>query len=493
MSFTLLSKSKYIAGPILMVVLLTLFSIVAHATPTQHGVSGLLNQPTADTLDSGNISAGLWIDSSSHSTSSRATIIPISLTLGLGSFLEAYGSFPNIMLNSDETQSDRGYASIGLKARILGKRSSPYKLALDLQARRHVSDIAEQDGKTDLLARTILTMKKGRFGLHLNAGFLKNDDIFGAADQIVAGAGIEYFPLARLRLIAELEGATERISGVDNKIDLLTGFQYFFSPHLTFHAGFGSGFTGASADWRFLAGVSTSQGIGTFTKPVPRIIAPVLPKNNKPATVKKAKFKTITPLLPMSRLGKPEPKIDTELPVKPGQEEVTVEPGSQIKLANNLSPATLPVGPVSSPVPATKDKIEEHFKAVRPIKTVVYRKFRFDDVNFSFDQHSLSAAGKKAVALVAASLRKEKKWFLILINGHTDAIGSAEYNEKLSYRRATSVGSQLVINEGFDPARIFIKGLGESEPLASNKSTQGRRKNRRAEILVLLPQGEGRK
>ncbi len=476
---------------ILILVLLFMSLLTAQATPTQFGVSGLLSQPTADTLDSGNISIGLWANGSDQQASDGATIVPVSLTLGLGTFLEAYGSFPNLLFNDEETDSGRGYANLGFKARVFGKRSSPYKLALDLQARRHIADDANRDGLTDLLARSIFTMKKGRFGLHLNAGFLKNDDAFGADDQLVAGTGLEFFPMARLRLIAEVAGATERFSGMDNELEAMAGFQYFFSPHLTLHAGFGAGLTDASPDWRLLIGLSTSQGIGTFTKPVPRIIEPVLPDQKTASTAKKSKFKTITPLLPMSKLGKPEPKIETELPVNPGEEELVVEPENQIKMASNVLSAALPITPVSSPAPpskATQAKPEESFQAVRPIKTVVYRKFRFDDVNFAYDQHSLTETGVRAIAQVAASLRKEKKWFLIRINGHTDSVGSEEYNNKLSYRRASSVGKQLVVNEGFDPARIFIKGLGELEPLETNKTADGRRKNRRAEILVLLPQ-----
>lgn len=475
------------------VVLICQFALQAQATPTQYGVSGLLNQPTADTLDSGNISIGLWINSSEHSSGETATIMPVSLTLGLGSFLEAYGSFPNLLFNDEETVSGRGFASLGFKARVIGRRSSPHKVAFDLQAWQQISDDESKDGNNDFMVRAIYTMKKGRFGLHANTGYLMNDDNSGYDDQIVAAVGLEYFPMARLRMIAEIEGKTERASGLENELELTAGLQYFFSPHLTFHLGVGAGLTDASADWRVLAGISTSQGIGTFTKPIPRIIEPVLPEKKPESAAKKFKFKTITPLLPMSRLAKPEPKIESELPVNPGEQEIIVKPENQIMLASALLPATMPVSPISSPVPkpqSHKLKPVESFTAVKPIKTVVYRKFRFDDLDFAFDQHSLSEMGIKAVAQVAASLRNEKKWFLLRINGHTDAIGSADYNVKLSNRRAASVGRQLVVNEGFDPARMFIKGMGESEPLASNKTAAGRRKNRRVEILILLPQKE---
>ncbi len=292
MKFLLLKIFKIIA----LLTAVVVFGVFrAQATPTQFGVSGLLNQPTADTLDSGNISVGLWINASEQSTSDGATIIPVSLTLGLGSFLEAYGSFPNLLFNDQETASGRGFANLGFKARVLGKRSSPYKLALDLQAWRQIADDVNRDGKTDLLARAIFTAKSGRFGLHSNIGYQINDDSFGDDDQLVTAAGIEFFPMARLRLVAELEAKTARMSGLDKELEVMAGFQYFFSPHLTFHIGAGTGLTDASADWRVLAGVSTSQGIGTFTKPIPRIIEPAVPEE-KAAKVKKSKFKTITPL-----------------------------------------------------------------------------------------------------------------------------------------------------------------------------------------------------
>ena len=470
--------------------LLALFLFVAEAvaTPTQYGVSGLLSQPSADTLESGNISIGLWLNGSHLNAGESANIMPFSITLGLGNFIEAYGSYPNLLFNNEEADSGRGFANIGIKTRVLGKRSSPYKLAIDLQARRHIVDEETRDGETGLLARAIATFKTDRFGMHINSGYLKNDSDYGRDDQILAGAALEYFPMARLRMIAELDFATPRADGFEEEAELMAGLQYFYSPHLTLHAGFGLGLTDSSPEWRFLTGITTSQGIGTFTKPIPKIVRPVLPKASQEKPKKTSKFKTITTLLPMSRLAKPAPVVKSELPVNPGEEKVIVEPATQLIVPANTDQKPAQVTPVSSPVPERMVEKQEPFKAVQPIKTVVYRKFRFGDINYSFDQHSLSEAGVKALSLVADSLRKEKKWFLIRIDGHTDSIGSEIYNEKLSYRRAVSVGRQLVAHEGFDPARIFIKGFGESDPVASNKTAEGRMSNRRVEILVLLPE-----
>ena len=71
----------------------------------------------------------------------------------------------------------------------------------------------------------------------------------------------------------------------------------------------------------------------------------------------------------------------------------------------------------------------------------------------------------------------------IEIIGHTDSIGEDEYNKKLSFARAKSVGKYLVDN-GIDSKRLTYKGMGSAMPVADNKSKQGRSKNRRTEIII---------
>ncbi|WP_432613105.1 OmpA family protein [Geotalea uraniireducens] len=117
----------------------------------------------------------------------------------------------------------------------------------------------------------------------------------------------------------------------------------------------------------------------------------------------------------------------------------------------------------------------------------VYRKFRFPDVTFDFDQWSLSEEGRKSLAEVAELIRNDKKWVYLRVDGHTDNIGSSSYNMDLSLKRAISVASYLIAREGIDPSRVFIKGLGKSKPLADNATAEGRKLNRRCEILFLVP------
>lgn len=72
----------------------------------------------------------------------------------------------------------------------------------------------------------------------------------------------------------------------------------------------------------------------------------------------------------------------------------------------------------------------------------------------------------------------------ISIEGHTDSVGSDEYNEALSQRRAEAVKTALVA-KGVGTERIAVRGLGKRVPIASNSTAQGRQLNRRVEVVVL--------
>jgi len=105
------------------------------------------------------------------------------------------------------------------------------------------------------------------------------------------------------------------------------------------------------------------------------------------------------------------------------------------------------------------------------------------DTFFDFDKSTLKPEGRQVldqVAQQASSINLET----IIAVGHTDSIGSDAYNLKLSQRRAASVKNYLV-SKGVDPNRVYTEGKGESQPIASNKTREGRAKNRRVEIEIV--------
>ena len=105
------------------------------------------------------------------------------------------------------------------------------------------------------------------------------------------------------------------------------------------------------------------------------------------------------------------------------------------------------------------------------------------DVLFDFDKSVLKPEGKAKLDDLAGKVKAINLEVVIAI-GHTDSIGSDAYNQKLSVRRAESVKAYLV-SKGVEPNRIYTEGKGEKQPVASNKTKDGRQKNRRVEIEVI--------
>lgn len=101
----------------------------------------------------------------------------------------------------------------------------------------------------------------------------------------------------------------------------------------------------------------------------------------------------------------------------------------------------------------------------------------FHGVLFDFDKATIKAGFEKLFDN-AIKVLKLNPTFTVQIQGHTDIKGSAEYNQKLSERRAESVKQHLV-NNGIAANRLTTKGFGESQPVASNDTEEGRAHNRR--------------
>ncbi len=98
-------------------------------------------------------------------------------------------------------------------------------------------------------------------------------------------------------------------------------------------------------------------------------------------------------------------------------------------------------------------------------------------LNFAFDSATLTDADKAQLDTAAAEL-KRLNWTSGVIEGHTDSIGSDAYNQKLSERRALAVRDYLAA-QGIAEARMVPTGFGESQPVADNKTAEGRAENRR--------------
>jgi outer membrane protein OmpA-like peptidoglycan-associated protein len=101
---------------------------------------------------------------------------------------------------------------------------------------------------------------------------------------------------------------------------------------------------------------------------------------------------------------------------------------------------------------------------------------------FAYDSDEITGAARNNLTSLAASLKKYPKTDVLIV-GHTDATGTDAYNQGLSQRRADAAKSFL-ISQGVASTRVRTSGRGESEPIDSNDSADGRSLNRRVEVAI---------
>ncbi len=135
---------------------------------------------------------------------------------------------------------------------------------------------------------------------------------------------------------------------------------------------------------------------------------------------------------------------------------------------------------------ATKKLMQERLKKLKELHAKETNRglvLTLSDVLFESGKSTLLPGSMRTIDKLADFLKAYPNRN-VLIEGHTDNVGSEEYNIELSLKRANSVADAL-IERGIDKNRILTQGLGEAYPVATNKTKEGRQKNRRVEIIVL--------
>lgn len=107
------------------------------------------------------------------------------------------------------------------------------------------------------------------------------------------------------------------------------------------------------------------------------------------------------------------------------------------------------------------------------------------EASFAFDKADLPDQAKQVIALLINQLDDSGLSFAIRVEGHTDSLGSDEYNDRLSIRRAETVARFLIDELGINPERVMTAGCGEKVPLVSNETEIGQQLNRRFELVIL--------
>jgi outer membrane protein OmpA-like peptidoglycan-associated protein len=157
-------------------------------------------------------------------------------------------------------------------------------------------------------------------------------------------------------------------------------------------------------------------------------------------------------------------------------------------------PKRVPIKPaeVNAPVRSTAPEPAERVKVVEvPVEKLVVKEIPkiveverhiLPEIAFRFDSSELTELGKGEVYLTAQRL-KEKSDIVIAIEGHTDSVGTEDYNQRLGMRRAEIVMKELA-TLGIDPARMSIASQGKNKPLIEQDTDWARAVNRRVELHV---------
>ena len=104
------------------------------------------------------------------------------------------------------------------------------------------------------------------------------------------------------------------------------------------------------------------------------------------------------------------------------------------------------------------------------------------NVTFATNSSDVNASFYDVLNSVALVLNEYDRTLVDVI-GHTDSVGSAQYNQKLSQRRASSVAKYLT-SQQVNPQRLMVQGMGETQPIATNSTDAGKAQNRRVEIRI---------
>lgn len=141
--------------------------------------------------------------------------------------------------------------------------------------------------------------------------------------------------------------------------------------------------------------------------------------------------------------------------------------------------AAAPAAPVAAPAPAAPAPAP-----VAPVAAAAPAKVTFAaDAFFDFDKAVLKPEGKAKMDDLVSKVKGINLEVIIAV-GHTDAVGTDGYNQKLSVARAEAVKAYL-LSKGIEKSRVYTEGKGEANPVADNKTKEGRAKNRRVDIELV--------
>jgi outer membrane protein OmpA-like peptidoglycan-associated protein len=490
-----------------MFTLLCCFQGLAFAGPTINGSSGLFTVYNADTLYKGNFSFALYYNNIDRDPLDwDITFWHLSLSYGLTSRLEISCMIPFVQREGDPTKNypelgsffrdGFGDTVISAKYDLVRERDFPVDVAL----RGYIGlPSGEEDdglgrGKVFFGGDFILSKVLGSVGTHINIGGNVSQEpdpvMLGvpmtASDEFTWGFGLNFPYESNIQGIFELTGIYyfDDDDDQDDPVDITVGFRYKTMHGLQVGAGFKAN-VAMDSD-------SSEQPYGAIVEvayyepdptPTPEPIIEPRQEINHPPRVKIFAPETVT--------GCENPDIRAKGSDSDGDILTYSWNWSHGEIIGS-GPFVQWKSPCCDPVIATisvtvddgngatgSDTVQITVICPPPAPEVVV----FDPVHFDFDSARLTNIAKAILDDVALSLKRDPR-LEVSIEGHTCTIGPSEYNIKLGMRRANAVYKYLVDRHGISPDRLSVKSFGEDRPIAPNDTLEGRKMNRRVELIV---------
>jgi outer membrane protein OmpA-like peptidoglycan-associated protein len=375
----------------------------------------------------------------------------INMGVGLMKNWDLGLSFPQMLhqtINNDELRGEFGNTGnteirVNTKVRVLGNKQSGLALVASISQNRIENNpySGVGAGPTTTVELAVDTMVQA-VALAANLGYrwrqpgeaIEEFPIVPIKNQYIASVAASYLLQSiDTKLIGEIfgswpaEGSDSQVNTQQSSMEGLLGLKHDITRQVAVHFGAGTELQSgiASPDWRVYTGVNVTFG-------------PLWGKEQTTITRK--------------RTPKPKPQQQPANPPEPEQEVETVE--------DSASPFT------NTPTAG--------------LETIT-----FNDINFAFDSYrDVLPGAKKTLVKLADYIQKPPVFKKLIIEGHTDSVGSAEYNQRLSEERAAKVREHLVKFLKLDGSKIQSVGYGFTRPIDDNGNYQGRQRNRRVQVLI---------
>lgn len=425
---------------------------------------------SSETLEPGLVNFGFFLNYASNTlptydasgsqtgsrTNSRDRLLSSDFNIGVGLMKnwDAGISFPSVVSQEVEGGELKGVFDrsgltdirINTKVRLTGDKDGGFAFVgtMELPQVENNPFYGNGGGPTyNLEFAADTTYKKIALGANLgyrirNPGTAVNQYIAPIDDMYIASvAGSYLFESIDTKLISEIftsfpiKGTATQSAKELSSQEWLVGVKHDLNSAVALHGGISTelGQGTSSPDWRIYGGVNWTVG-------------PLWGKEEEPVVVAQV------------------PQEIPPLPSAPPQAEPVMAPMATM----------------------TTDAEQDQFPETRiPEKREV---FIVKNINFSSASNKIPQKFKNYLKKISKYLSKEPKFSRMVISGHTDSVGPAEFNRKLSEARAATTKRAFVELYGLPGDRIEVEGFGEDKPVADNGNFQGRARNRRVEFYI---------